>query len=87
MQELKTIKEQAVDHLTVTEGAELDITCNLTSAQQMLIIMEAEAHMMLGSRYIQRFQERMLRLTNSYMGRHRQDIVEIARSSRTEDGQ
>lgn len=82
MQELKTVKEQAIDHLAVTEGDELDITCNLTSSQQLQIVLESEAHTVLGCTYVRQYTERMLRLTNSYNARHRQDIVEIAKASR-----
>lgn len=80
MQELKTIKEQAIDHLSITSGPELDMSCNLTSSQQLQIVLEAEAHEMLGSRYNIRRTERLLRLTNGYLARHRQDIVEIAKA-------
>lgn len=82
MQELRTVKEQAIDHLSTTDGAELDISCNLTSAQQMQLVLESEAHTMLGSSYYRMTTERMLRLTNSYGARHRSDIVEIAKASR-----
>lgn len=82
MQELRTLKEQAIDHLAITDGDELDITCNLTSSQQLRIVMESEAHTFLGSKYNRQYTERMLRLTNSYQGRHRSDIVEIAKASR-----
>lgn len=82
MQELKTLKEQAIEHLAVTKGDELDISCNLTTNGQLKIVMEAEAHTALGSSYVRQYTERMLRLTNSYMARHRQDIVEIAKASR-----
>lgn len=82
MQELKTVKEQAIDHLAITEGEELDISCNLTSSEQMHIILESEAHSVLGSIYNQRTTARLLRLTNSFGARHRSDIVEIAKASR-----
>lgn len=82
MQELRTLKEQAIDHLAITDGDELDITCNLSSSQQLKIVLESEAHTVLGSRYIRQTTERMLRLTNSYQARHRSDIVEIAKASR-----
>jgi len=82
MEILRTVKEQAIDHLTVTEGDELDITCNLTSSEQALIVLESEAHSALWSRYIPQCTERMLRLTNSFNGRHRSDLVEIARASK-----
>lgn len=82
MEILRTVKEQAIDHLTVTEGNELDITCNITSSEQVLIVLESEAHSALWSRYIPQCTERLLRLTNSVGGRHRSDLVEIAKSSK-----
>lgn len=68
--------------MSVTEGKELDNTCNLTSASQLKIVLESEAHSILGSSYMDKTTERLLRLTNSYMARHRSDIVEIAKASR-----
>lgn len=82
MQELKTVKEQAIDHLSVTTGNELDLSCNITSSSQLEIVLESEAHTILGSKYIQARTERMLRLTNGFMARHRSDLVEIAKSSK-----
>lgn len=84
MQELKTIREQALDHLSVTSGPELDIACNLTSSAQLQIVLESEAHMILGCGYVKSTTERMLRLTNGFQARHRQDIVEIAKASKLE---
>lgn len=82
MQELKTVKEQAIDHLSTIDGKELDISCNLTSSEQLQIVMESEAHSVLGCRYVSTTTERLLRLTNSFGARHRSDIVEIAKASR-----
>lgn len=84
MQELKTVKEQAIDHLSVTSGTELDLSCNITSSGQLEIVLESEAHTMLGSKYILARTERMLRLTNGFMARHRSDLVEIAKSKMPE---
>lgn len=78
---IKTLKEQAIDHLSVVDGEELDLTCNLTSSNQIKVILESEAHAMLGSRFSIRTTERLLRLTCSFQARHRQDIVEIAKQS------
>lgn len=80
MEELKTIKEQALDRLSATEGKELDLSCNLSSGTQLEIVLESEAHAVLGCRFYVRTTERMLRLTNGFQGRHRQDIVEIAKA-------
>lgn len=81
MIDLKTVKEQAIDHLSVTKGDELDLTCNISTNQQIQIIMESEAHSMLGSTYYEKTTTRLLRLTNSFGARHRQDIVDIAKAS------
>ena len=80
MLELKTVKEQAIDHLSTIDGPELDLTCNLTSSEQIKIVLESEAHTVLGSSYIRKRTERMLRLTNGYQARHRTDIVEITKA-------
>lgn len=82
MQEIKSIKEQAIDHLSVTTGDELDLSCNITSPSQLRIVMESEAHTILGSNYVRETTERMLRLTCGWQARHRQDIVEIAKSAK-----
>lgn len=86
MQEFRTVKEQAMDHLSVTQGDELDISCNLMNSAQLEIVLESEAHTVLGSQYIREITERMLRLTCGYMGRHRSDLVEIAKASKFDGG-
>lgn len=82
MQELRSIKEQAIDHLSTVHGPELDLTCNITNSSQLHVVMESEAHSVLGSVYIRRKNERLLRLTGGFLARHRQDIVEIAKSAK-----
>ena len=82
MQEMKTLKEQALDRLSVTSGKELDLSCNIVNSRQLEIILESEAHNMLGSQFYNRMTERMLRLTCGFEGRHRQDIVTVASSSK-----
>lgn len=84
MQELRTIKEQAIDHLSTIDGEELDLTCNITSSQQLHAVMESEAHTILGSVYIRKYTERLLRLTGGFQARHRQDLVEIAKSAKAD---
>lgn len=56
------------------------MSCNLTSFRQIEIILESEAHCFLGAHYTTAKMERLLRLTNSYMARHRSDVVEIAKA-------
>ncbi len=86
MQTFKTVKEQAIDHLCVTSGSELDLTCNLTSSLQIEVILESEAHTFIGSQFYCEITERMLRLTCGYEGRHRQDLVEVAKASKFDGG-
>lgn len=80
MEQFQTIKEQGLDKLSATDGAALDMACNLTSSQQLDAILESEAHRQLGSLYLTLRTERMLRLTTGYQGRHRSDIVEICKA-------
>lgn len=80
MQVLKTLKETAIDKLSATEGKELDISANLTNPKQMNAILESHAHSHLGSRYVIDRCDLLKRLTNSFDGRFRTDIVTIGQS-------
>lgn len=77
MQLLKTLKETAIDKLSATEGKDLDISANLTHPDQIGVILESHAHSMLGSEYVIDRCDLYKRLTVSYMGRYRSDIVTI----------
>lgn len=79
MQIIKTLKEVALDKLSATEGVELDLTANLTNSEQFRAIMESHAHSHLGSDYITGRVDLLKRLTCSYEGRHRSDIVAIGK--------
>lgn len=65
--------------MSATEGVELDLTANLTSSEQFRAIMESHAHSNLGSEYITSRVDLLKRLTCSYEGRHRSDIVAIGK--------
>lgn len=78
---LKGLKEISLDRLSVTGGKELDITSCFTSGEQIDFVMEAMAHSYLGSRYIRERKELLERLTCSYGGRHRTDVVDIGKSN------
>lgn len=86
MQDFRTVKEQALDHLSVTSGDELDISCNITHSSQIEVVLESEAHSILGSQYKRENTERLLRLTCGFMGRHRSDVVEIAKAAKMDGG-
>lgn len=77
---IKGLKEQTLDKLSVVTGKELDLTANLTSLDQMEVILECHAHAYLGSEYVKDKCELLERLSASYMGRHRQDIVDVGKS-------
>ena len=81
----KGLKEQTIDKLSVTGGRELDLTANLTSGKQMRYIMQAHAHQYLGSKYIRDRCELLERLTCSYQGRHRTDLVDVGKSGKDND--
>lgn len=80
MEILKTLKEQCVDKLTETHGEALQIGCNLTSGKQMNYIMQSYAHTCLGSEYVKERCEMLERLTISYQGRGRTDLVDVGKS-------
>lgn len=80
VQILENLKEASVKRLSTTAGDELDITSNLTHPMQIEAIMEMQAHAALGSRYIVEKKELYQRLTCSYQGRHRTDVVDIAKA-------
>lgn len=77
---IKGLKEQTLDKLSVVAGKELDLTANLTSLDQMEVILECHAHAYLGSEYVKDKCELLERLSASYMGRHRQDVVDVGKS-------
>lgn len=81
---IKGLKEQSLDRLSVTSGKELDITSCFTNVAQINFVMEAHAHAYLGSRYIKERKELLERLTCSYQGLHRTNIVDIGKSGRLE---
>ena len=78
---LKSLKEQCVDKLTATHGETLQISCNITNGKQMKYIMETHAHAYLGSQYVVARCELLERLTISYQGRGRTDLVDVGKTS------
>lgn len=78
---IKGLKEESLDRLSVTRGPELDLTANFSDPSQIQAVLEMHAHSYLGSDYVRDTCELLERLTCSYGGRHRTDIVEIGKSS------
>lgn len=77
---LKGLKEQALDKLSVTGGKEMDLTANFNSGGQIRAILELQAHECLGSKYVKERKELLERLTCSYNGTHRSNIVDIGKT-------
>lgn len=79
--EIKTLKDRCVDSLQYTEGHLLQISANLQATSQFTVVLEAHAHSVLGSKYVPQRAEEYLRLSISYKGRMRDDIVKIGSGS------
>lgn len=79
--EIKQTQDICVERLTTTDGRGLQIMANIASPAQINAMLEGHIYAFLGSRYIPDRTEMLLRLTVSYQGRGRDDLVTIARSS------
>ena len=79
--EIKTLKDRCVDSLQYTGGPLLQISANLQATSQFTVVLEAHAHSVLGSKYVPDRAEEYLRLSISYKGRMRDDIVKIGSGS------
>lgn len=79
---IKDFQEVCLDKLSVTEGPDLEMTANITSASQFDLVLMGGVYGDHGlrSQYFRGQQDRCLRLTVSFMGRGRSDIVEIGKS-------
>lgn len=77
--ELKQSKDVCIDKLTSTTGYDLEITANITSQGQIAAVMEGYIAKKLNSRYgVDRYQM-LLRLTDSWRGRCRDDLTGIGK--------
>ena len=75
--ETKTLRDKIVKKLTRTEGKELDISCNITHHNQVDLFVEEMGYRYLGCDYITERADMMKRLTCSFQGRNRDDLVKI----------
>ena len=82
VQIIKDFQEVCLDKLTATGGEELEISANITSPRQLDLVMMGNVYGAHGlrSRYFANQKDSMLRLTCSYQGRCRTDVVEIGKS-------
>lgn len=81
---LKDMQEICLEKLTVTGGKELEMLANINSPEQMDLVLMGNIYGRNGlrSRYFGDQKDSLLRLTCSYQGRCRSDIVEIGKSVR-----
>lgn len=79
---IKDFQEVCLDKLSVTDGPDLEMMANITSAGQFDLILMGGVYGDCGlrSQYFRGQQDRCLRLTVSHMGRGRTDVVEIGKS-------
>jgi len=79
---IKDFQEVCLDDLTETHGERLELTANLTSSKQFDLVLMNNVYGRHGlrSRSFGEMKDSMLRLTCSYQGRCRSDIVEIGKS-------
>lgn len=77
--EIKQSKDVCIDKLTSTEGYDLEITANLTSQSQITAVLQGYVSMALNSRYGIRQYQLLLRTTNSWKGRCRDDLTGIGK--------
>lgn len=80
----KDMQQICLEKLTVTSGEELELLANITSPEQLDLVLMGNIYGPQGlrSRYFQTQKDSLLRLTCSYQGRARTDIVEIGKSMR-----
>lgn len=77
--EIKQSKDVCIDKLTSTSGVDLEITANLTSQNQIEAVLQGYVSAALGSRYGVRQYQMLLRLTDSWRGRCRDDLTGIGK--------
>lgn len=77
--ELKQAKDVCIDKLTSTHGEDLEITANITSQNQVRAVMEGYIGIALRSRYAIEKYQMLLRLTDSWQGRCRDDLTGIGK--------
>lgn len=77
--ELLQSKDVCIDRLTSTEGKLLEITANITSASQIAAVLEGFVAQCLNSSFGSEESEKLLRLTDSWKGRCRDDLTGIGK--------
>lgn len=81
---IKDLAETCVDKITATEGKELQISAYLTDPDQIDMVLEGFLYGSAGlnSGYVPERNEQYLRLTCSFRGKLRDDVVAIGKAPR-----
>lgn len=78
--EIKQTKDVCVDKLTTTNGEILELTANIKSVDQIDQVMYGYVARALNSKFGAQESELLLRLTNSWQGRCRDDLTAIGKT-------
>lgn len=80
MVEIQQSKDNCIDHLTVTDGQELEIMANLKSTGQIDAVLEGHLSLFFGSDYgVDKFRT-LLRTSISWQGKGRDGIEAIGKT-------
>lgn len=77
--EIQQSKDTCIEKLTSVEGVDLEITCNLTHQNQMGSVMEGYICKALNVGYGVAKYQMLLRLTDGWKGRCRDDLTGIGK--------
>lgn len=86
MIDIKTAKEKCIEELTQIDGKKLQSSAYLVSSSQINLMLEGFIYSELKSEYVPRKMENYLRLTLSFQGRLREDLVRIGTAQSKDDG-
>lgn len=78
--EIEQTRDTIVSKLTSTHGEELEITANITNTGQINAVLEGYVSKCIGSRVGEGEYELLLRLTDSWQGRCREDLTGIGKT-------
>lgn len=88
--EIKSFRQEAIDKLSQESGKKLEISSNLTSPSQFILIEESYAHSVLGDEFTTDEKDLYLRITLGYNAEFRKNIVDIGKTpewmTKTESG-
>ena len=83
---LQSLRDKIVDKLSQTKGENLEITTQITSSQQMELLIQSMGLEYLGSEYAKERANKMMRLACSWQGKSRSEFVEIGKTPEFKKG-